>query len=67
LLSLCWKREECATIWLFSEKEAQYIADVIWRNSVDSIFEQYVWLDKLHRTDVAIWKQIVMTNELSWM
>jgi len=40
LLSLCWKREECATSWLFSEKEAQYVADVIRRNSVDSVFEQ---------------------------
>jgi len=40
LLPVCWKREECADIWLFSENEAQYIADVIWRNST-VYFEQY--------------------------
>jgi hypothetical protein len=67
LLSRCWKRDECANIWLFSENEGQYIADVIWRNSTNSVFEQYAWLDKLHRTDVAIWKQTVMTSELRWM
>jgi hypothetical protein len=29
LLSVCRKREEGSNIWIFSENEAQYIADVI--------------------------------------